>query len=299
MAAPRTIHPLPRRRRSQVNPERPNSSHPILHNQNRNAVSHGLPSAMAEDSKAFFNPLSTAPTRQPEKRGHKTQLEVNLIRQRRQRITREHSGRAFANPGIPAIGEESEDDLSMGIPYTESSRLGSRKRRATDTPGESATPATTVDGAASTPSAKRPRTSGPASTPGRSFSESLALMPPSPKKMEALEYKATLKRRETQRSAIIKRVGDMFSGDGHLSRWLDDLRTSALRRPSQSLRSEIKSLSLHGCTGNMLISLDGFPTNKQTVTMHRDCCFFTKFIPMTQHRRSRQRSGIMEDLKDN
>lgn len=218
MAIPRAIQPLLRRRRSQAQPER--------------------------DTAASFHPPSIPLGTPPRNSSHNTRSEVDIIRQQRRGVNREHSRRALANPGIPAIGEESEDDLSMGIPHRKNSGLGNRKRRATEALEDTAARISILDGAASTPSAKRPRTSGSTSSPGYSFTESLALMSPSPKKMEALQYKATFKRRESQRKPTIKRVGEMFSEDGHLSRWLDDLRTSALRRPSQSLRCEIHNTTV-------------------------------------------------------
>ncbi|KAI4168369.1 MAG: hypothetical protein LQ343_006454 [Gyalolechia ehrenbergii] len=240
----KVMQPLPRRRRSQSESDSHSSRHSILEHQDRRSASFESSSGMAEEAAASFNPPSTSPGTQPTNGAQNTHPKVKIIRQRRQGLPREHSRRAFTNPVIPAIGEESEDDLSMGIPHTENSRLGNKKRRATEPLDEPDIPATTLDGAASTPSTKRQRTSGSASSTGRSFSESLASMSPSPKKMEALEYKATLKRRDIRRRAAVKRMGDVFQGDGHLSQWLDDLRTSALRRPSQSLRREIHNTTV-------------------------------------------------------
>ncbi|KAL9027330.1 MAG: hypothetical protein Q9196_004133 [Gyalolechia fulgens] len=239
------MQPLPRRRRrpqAELGRHSPRPS--ILDHQNRQSASFGSSSVTAREAVASFNPALTSPGTQPTNGTHNIQPEVNIVRRRPQRLAREHSRRAFTNPGIPAIGEESEDDLSMGIPRTENSRSGNKKRRATEALNEADGPSATLDGAANTPSAKRQRTSGSASSPGRSFSEPLASMSPSSKKMEALEYKATLKRRDTKRRAAVRGVSDKFSEDGHFSQWLDDLRTSALRRPSQSLRREIHNTTV-------------------------------------------------------
>ncbi|KAL8717132.1 MAG: hypothetical protein Q9225_005598 [Loekoesia sp. 1 TL-2023] len=155
-------------------------------------------------------------------------------RQQHQRPPREHTRQAFTNPRIPAIGEEPEDDLRIGIPNLQNSSSREKKRSATEALGEPSTPSSTVIDAASPQSAKRQRTSSSTSSLARSFSESLASMSPSPKKREAMEYKASIKRQELKRASAHKSMGDE-----HVSSWLDDLRTSALRTPSPCLRREI------------------------------------------------------------
>ncbi|KAL8933045.1 MAG: hypothetical protein Q9216_006548 [Gyalolechia sp. 2 TL-2023] len=235
------MKPLRRRsRRSLPEIDGHSPRHSVIEHQSRHSGPFELSSGMAEEAAAVFNPSSTFPVTQSTIGARNTQPEVIKIRQRRQRLPQEHSRRAFTNPGIPAIGEESEDDLSMGIPQSENPRSGNKKRKATEVSEEPDVPAaSTVNDGARTPSVKRQRTSGSTSSPRHSFSGSLASMSPSSKKMEALEYKATSERREAKRRAVVRRVGDKFVGDGHLSRWLDDLQTSALRRTSQSLRRDI------------------------------------------------------------
>ncbi|KAL8829629.1 MAG: hypothetical protein Q9170_006086 [Blastenia crenularia] len=203
-------------------------------------ASLGPSSTMAISLEAIFNPHWTSSSQETKASNRKAQPEPNNSRQRRQKLEKEHSLRALTNPRIPAIGEESEDDFNV---WLRSPETRGKKRRATEALARTSTPASTptgaINNAISPPSAKRRRTSGCASSSFNSFSESLVSMPPSPKKREALEYKASLKRRQLKKAVVTKPVGD-----GHLVQWLSDLRTSALRTSSSTVRREIHNTTV-------------------------------------------------------
>ncbi|KAL8762585.1 MAG: hypothetical protein Q9184_001439 [Pyrenodesmia sp. 2 TL-2023] len=139
---------------------------------------------------------------------------------------RRHERAEMDNPSIPPISEQDLEEVSALLTPR------SRKRRAQEALEEPSTPMS-ISSAVSSLSSKRLCTDSPPSSAAWSpRSINLEAMGPSRKKMEMLEYKRTLKRREKLKRA---------SADGHVGNvrvieWINGIRVVRSRSPSPAPR---------------------------------------------------------------
>lgn len=205
--------PLPHIRRPEYNNDR--------FKLRRSAVEHPDPSpgssgrTMAEEFAALFNPSSVARGSDAGGSGaQKGQSRPKKIPRSSRNLRRRHERAEMENPSIPPISEEDLEEVSALLTPR------SKKRRAEEAVEEQSTPMS-ITSAVSSLSSKPLRTDSPPSSAAWSpKSIELEAMGPSRKKMEMLEYKRTLKRREQLKRA---------SADGHMGsvrviEWMDGIR---------------------------------------------------------------------------
>ncbi|KAL8925560.1 MAG: hypothetical protein Q9208_003451 [Pyrenodesmia sp. 3 TL-2023] len=172
-------------------------------------------STIAEEFAALFNPSSIARgTDAAESGTQKGQPRPRNIPHPRRNPHRRHERAEMDNPSIPPISEEDLEEVSTLLTPR------SKKRRAEEALEEPSTPVS-ISSAVSSLSSKRLRTDSPPSPAAWSpRSINLEAMGPSRKKMEMLEYKRTLKRRQQLERA---------SANGHMGsvrviEWIDGIR---------------------------------------------------------------------------
>ncbi|KAI4200670.1 MAG: hypothetical protein LQ346_002332 [Caloplaca aetnensis] len=215
--------PLPRLRRPEPNDDKYELPRSTGNHRDSSLDSSGK--TMAEEMAALFNPSSIA-------RGIDTvKSSVQKAQPRPKNIPRSclspkrrHERAEMDNPSIPSISEEDLAEVSALLTPR------SKKRQAKEALGE---PSTTMSmsSAVSSRSSKRLRTGSPPSPVTWSPSSiNLEAMGPSRKKMEMLEYKRTLKRREQLKQA----TADGSTKSAWVIEWMDDIRVIRSRSWSPS-----------------------------------------------------------------
>ncbi|KAL9602688.1 MAG: hypothetical protein Q9219_001678 [cf. Caloplaca sp. 3 TL-2023] len=187
---------------------------------------------MAEDLEAFFNPSSHTQGTKAKPGAQETHQQV---------LKREHARREFTELSIPAIGEDLEDGVILPALGQKDHEFNKKCSVSSiqDTPNTPAGSFNGAGGTVTTLSSRRQRTTSSATSRTSRFFDSLTSMSPSPKRMEAMEYKASRQRRLSGRG-----VDGAKSTGEYVTRWLGELRTSALRTSTRSLRREIHKTTM-------------------------------------------------------
>lgn len=225
-----STRPSPRRRRPEYDHDRLKLRRSILEYPDRHSGLSGK--TMAEEVASLFNLSSTSGEIRPTgPNAQKAQSGANKVLRRNPR--RQHNHRDMFSPGIPAISMEEIEEMNALI------RPRSKKRGAAEALEEPSTPS-------SSQSAKRQRTNSSAtpttSTPASSLSGSSwpPPMSPSPKKLEAVAYQRSIKRRRELKRAS---VDGTTEGVGVVE-WMDGLPRSRFRTSPNSLRREIHNMTI-------------------------------------------------------
>ncbi|KAL8906912.1 MAG: hypothetical protein Q9207_001720 [Kuettlingeria erythrocarpa] len=179
---------------------------------------------MAEEMAALFNPSSIAQGSDTvESSVQRAQSRPKNIPRSRLSPKRRHERAEMDNPSIPSISEEDLAEVSALL-------TPRSKERQAEAALEEPSTLISIGSAVSSQSSKRlPTDSPPSPATWSPRSINLEAMGPSRKKMEMLEYKRTLKRREQLKGAI----ADGSAKSARVNEWMDGI--GVIRSRSWSL----------------------------------------------------------------